>query len=80
MITGTIPIYYGCPSIHKFFNPEGFIIFDSEKDLPNIKAELNPENYQKKLPYIQENFEKALEYILIEDWIYKNTNIFVKDK
>lgn len=77
LVTGTIPIYFGCPSIDKFFNPDGFIIFDSINDLPKISSELNLENYEKKLPHIKENFEKALEYILLEDWIFKNSDIFI---
>lgn len=76
LVTGTIPIYYGCPSIHKFFNPNGFITFDSVEDLPKIFSELNSKDYESKIPYIKENFEKALEFILSEDWIYQNTNIF----
>lgn len=76
LVTGTIPIYFGCPSIHKFFNIDGFIILDSENDLDAISKQITPENYHLKLKAVQENFEKALQYILIEDWLFTNTDIF----
>ena len=34
--TGTIPIYWGCPSIGDFFDIRGFILFDDINDLENI--------------------------------------------
>lgn len=70
--TGTIPIYWGCPSIDKFFNPEGFIIFNS---LPELKEKLKtctPEYYESKKEAIAENFELSKKFILAEDWIYEN--------
>jgi len=76
LVTGTIPIYFGCPSINKFFNPEGFIFLESEEDLPHIIPQITAETYEKKLRAVEENFQKALEYILIEDWIFQNTDIF----
>ncbi len=72
LVTGTIPIYWGCPSIHKYFNTEGFIIFDT---LPDLKEKLKlctPEYYESKLPAIKENFERAQKFILAEDWLYEN--------
>jgi len=78
LVTGTIPIYFGCPSIDKFFNTDGFIIFDSIEDLPNILNQITPENYKNKLRAVKENFEKSLQYILIEDWLFQNTDIFNK--
>lgn len=70
--TGTIPIYWGCPSISKFFNTDGFIIFDKVEELPEILERCTPELYESKLPAIQENFERAKEYFVLEDWIAKN--------
>lgn len=72
LVTGTIPIYWGCPSIYSFFNDDGFIIFDT---LPELKEKLKlctPEYYQSKLPAIKENFNLAQKYLLAEDWLYKN--------
>lgn len=72
LMTGTIPIYWGCPSIGSFFNDDGFIIFDT---LPELKEKLKlctPEYYESKLPAIRENIELACKYILAEDWLYEN--------
>lgn len=70
--TGGIPIYWGCPSISKFFNTDGFIIFDRVDELPEIINKCTPEFYQSKLPAIKENFELAKKYFVVEDWIGKN--------
>jgi len=68
-MTGTIPIYFGPPSIGKFFNEKGIIMFqDDDFDIDSLNEEL----YDNMLPYIRENFEKAKEYIIAEDYIYKN--------
>lgn len=61
-LTGTVPIYYGCPSIHKFFNIKGIIEFDTTLELKEILDNLNNKLYEDMMPYIKENYEKALQY------------------
>jgi hypothetical protein len=61
-LTGTIPIYYGCPSIGKFFNTDGIITIDSLDDLTNVLPNLNDELYNKMKPYIEDNYNKAQQY------------------
>ena len=75
-ITGTVPIYWGCPSIGDFFNLDGMIIFDDIDDLLNKINTLSLDKYQSMLPAIQDNFERAKKYLTSEDWLYRNTNIF----
>jgi len=72
LMTGTIPIFWGCPSIEKFFNPEGFIIFNDLYELKDKLKLCTPEYYDSKKDIIKENFEKAKDYILPENWIAKN--------
>ena len=72
LVTGTIPIYWGCPSIYTFFNDEGFVIFDNLSDLKEKLKLCTPEYYESKLPAIKENFELAQKYLLAEDWLYEN--------
>jgi hypothetical protein len=72
LVTGTIPIYWGCPSIYSFFNDDGFIIFDNLFDLKEKLKLCTPEYYESKLPAIKENFELAQKYLLAEDWLYEN--------
>jgi len=76
-ITGTVPIYWGCPSIGDFFNLDGIIIFNDIEDLLNKINELSLEKYKSMLPAINDNFERAKKYLTSEDWLYSNTNIFV---
>ncbi len=76
LVTGTVPIYWGCPSIGDFFNLDGMIIFNDVEDLLSKLNSLSLEQYNNMLPAIKENFEKAKEFLIAEDWIYKNTKIF----
>ena len=71
-MTGTVPIYWGCPSIGNFFNTDGMIIFDNVEDLDKILKDLSFEKYNSMKDAIQENFEKAKEFLIAEDYIYKN--------
>ena len=70
-MTGTVPVYWGCKSIGKFFNTDGMIIFNSIEELININN-LSMEKYNNMKDAIQENFEKAKEFLIAEDYIYKN--------
>lgn len=68
---GTIPIYWGCPSIDEFFYPDGIIQFNTVKELSSILENLSIDDYKKRLPAIEDNFELAKQYRCTEDWIYK---------
>ena len=74
-MTGTIPIYWGCPSIGNFFDIDGVITFDSLEELEDVLNKITPELYNSKIESIKSNFELAKKYILSEDWIYENTKI-----
>jgi len=71
-MTGTIPIYYGCPSIGEIFNKDGIITFDKWEDLKDIISGLNDDFYNSKIEAIKENFEIAKNYLITEDYIGKN--------
>lgn len=71
-MTGTLPIYWGCPSISKFFNTDGMILFDSISELNKILDGISFEQYIKMKKVIQENFENAKRYLIAEDYIYEN--------
>ena len=78
--TGTIPIYWGCPSIGDYFDIDGIIMFDNINELNEILNHLNEEHYAKMLPHVKNNFKKAENYLLVEDWLYKNKkNLFIVD-
>ena len=75
-MTGTIPIYWGCPSIGDFFDINGILTFDTIEDLDNLLNTITPELYYSKMDSIINNFELSKKYVLSEDWIYENTKIF----
>lgn len=74
-VTGTIPIYWGCPSIGDFFDIEGMIIINNANDLNNIIDTLNDDFYINKMKHIQNNFDLSKEYLISEDHIKKIINI-----
>lgn len=71
-VTGTIPIYWGCPSIENFFDKEGIITFDSVSELKHIISNINEELYFKMLNSVNNNFELAKKYLIADDLIYQN--------
>ena len=58
-LTGTIPIYYGCPSIGRFFDVKGIIVIDTLEDLANVMPILHSNLYNKMRPYVEDNYRKA---------------------
>lgn len=70
--TGTIPIYWGCPSIGDFFEKDGIISFDNLNELKDIIDGLSVELYQSKMYYIQNNFVLSDRYLMAEDFMYQN--------
>lgn len=67
LITKTIPIYWGCPNIEKFFDINGFFIAENEKNIIEICNSINENTYQNKILSIEKNFELSQKYITILD-------------
>ena len=61
----TIPIYLGATQIDKFFNPEGIIKITVEdcNHIEEVLQKCTPEEYEKRLPAVIENFQRVQEYI-----------------
>jgi glycosyl transferase family 10 (putative fucosyltransferase) len=66
---GTIPIYWGCPNIGKFFDLQGIIQFDKITDLPDILAQLD---YSQHAAAAIKNQNLARQYVLPEDYMYEH--------
>lgn len=79
-LSGTIPIYWGCPSIGKFFNTKGMIIFDNLIELKQKLKTCTKEYYENNMEYIIENYNKAHNYLLAEDFIFKNDKKLLYEK
>jgi hypothetical protein len=73
LITGTIPVYWGCNNISDYFNTKGFIEFKTIDEFKKIIPTLTKETYDKMLPYIKENFNKSLDYT--DFWVRVETVI-----
>jgi len=71
-VTGVIPIYWGCPSIGKFFNLDGFYHFRTLDELDVILKNISEKDYNEKLEYVKENFEEAKKYTVPENWLWDN--------
>lgn len=60
--TYTVPIYYGCTNIEKYFNPRGILKFNTIEEFERIINNLHPDMYAEMLPYLHENYELAKPY------------------
>lgn len=69
---GTIPIIFGTKNIAKYWNPDGFIMFDTVEDLGQILPTLTPKLYESKIEAVKENIEITKKYVSIPDFIYEN--------
>lgn len=67
-VTGTIPVFWGMPSIGKFFNTDGIIILDENFNIDS----LTPDLYFSKKEAMEDNFERSLNLPIAEDYMYQN--------
>lgn len=66
--TGTIPVYWGCPTIGEFFNTDGIISLDDNFKIEDLSFDL----YRSKLKAVEENYKITMELPTAEDYIYEN--------
>jgi hypothetical protein len=64
--TGTIPIYWGAKSVSDFFIEDGIIRINDNFDLSICDEDF----YNSKKSIIEENFNRAINLPLPEDYIY----------
>lgn len=69
-MTGTIPIYWGCPSIGDFFDINGILTFNDINELNQIVKNINQKTYSDSFKAIQNNFEICKKYSIADDIIY----------
>lgn len=69
---GTIPIFWGSPNIHQFFNAEGILQFDTVDRLQKVMSRLTTGLWTEKLSAAYTNLLKMREYAVTEDWLYLN--------
>lgn len=69
--TGTVPIYWGCPSIKDFFDINGIITFNNIDELKNIIKTLDIELYRSKTQHMLNNFDLCRKYMVPDNLIYE---------
>jgi len=74
----TVPVYFGCPNLEKYFDLRGVIQFWNMEQLEKILANLTPDDYESRLPYIQKNYELSRPYC--EQNIYQRIENIVTQK
>lgn len=71
MSQGTVPIYWGCPDIGRFFDPEGIIVFEGLDDLEKVLDGISSKDYDNRKSSIAWNMNAADEYRCSEDWFVR---------
>lgn len=73
----TIPVYWGCSSITDFFKQDGIITFSNIDELIVKVNKLDESYYNDRLNIIEENYNRALNYVNYEQNIIDTiTQIF----
>jgi hypothetical protein len=72
LLTGTVPIYWGCPAISLFFDPDGLIPFTHRRELAGILDRLDEADYQRRLPALRRNLDRARRYVYPEVHVWEN--------
>lgn len=74
--THAIPIYWGCPSIAKFFDVAGIVVASTESELLDaIELAASPDGarlYESMADAAARNHEAAKQFCVAEDWIHDN--------
>jgi hypothetical protein len=72
LMSGTVPIYWGCPSIGLFFDTRGIVTFEHPRELDALLERIGPEDYERRLPAIRRNQELARRFIYPEAHVWEN--------
>lgn len=66
---GTVPVYWGSRKvIDKYFDARGVIFLEDDPTL----STLSKEKYESMMPYIEKNFEAAINIPISEDYMFEN--------
>lgn len=62
LVTKTIPVYWGCPNIHEYFDTTGWILLKTTtfEEFQEKIGTLTPEYYSKYTRVIEDNFQRAM--------------------
>jgi hypothetical protein len=73
-LSWTVPIYYGCKNINRYFPSKSFYFFDinDERSIFKIKEFLENDNFKERLPYVEEARELILNKYNFFNFISEN--------
>ena len=73
LYTKTIPVYYGAPNIHEYFDTTGWIILENESvdDLVEKLKQLNVEWYTRNLDTVEKNYKTVQGFLSFTDNVNK---------
>ena len=66
-LTGTVPIYWGVPTVGKWFNLDGILRFDTVEEAERCVAALTMDKYLAMLPAVTDNYHRAQRFVCPED-------------
>jgi hypothetical protein len=70
---GTIPIYWGSPTVSDFFDMDGIITWTTVAELKAILSrESSDQDYQDRLHAVRNNFDAFRGFVCAEDWIFEH--------
>jgi len=58
----TVPIYWGCPNLERYFDMRGVITFETPADLERTLHSLTPDDYHSRREAVHRNYEIAAGY------------------
>lgn len=61
LLTETVPVYWGCPSLGGLFDLRGVLPFDTLDELLAVLGSLSVERYRAMLPFVQRNKQLVLD-------------------
>ena len=64
-LTDTVPVYYGCPGIGRYFDLRGMLCFQTIDELERHLTTLSWRTYEEMRPFVRANREKAIR----ENWV-----------
>ena len=77
--TGTVPVYWGCPNIDKYFDISGIIYFENIEELNAVLPTLNAEDYANRFGSVKKNFELAKDWVSMDDRFARNLKKVLKE-
>ena len=83
LVLGTVPIYWGCPTIGNFFDSNGILKFENLTELKEHINEIsrNPlKLYESMYESIERNYHIAQEFLYIDDIYFLEIIEYVDNK